>query len=48
MKTFYQVSLFKNGNRSFTGRITAFARPENSAEYEWFDTEYEAKLRNKF
>jgi len=48
MKTFYQVSKFKNGNMVFTGKIQATEKPKNCQKYNWYNTEFEAKEQNKF
>lgn len=48
LKTYYQVSIFKNGNRLFTGKIKSFVKPNNSIDYEWHETIEEAVSRNKF
>lgn len=48
LKTYYQVSIFKNGNRVFTGKIQSFLKPNNSTDYEWYDSREEAINRNKF
>ena len=48
MKTFYQVSKFKNGNRSYTGKIQAIEKPKNCTNYNWYNNEFEAMEQNKF
>ena len=48
MKTFYQVSKFKTGNRSYTGKVQALEKPQNCEKYDWYDNELDAKEQNKF
>lgn len=48
MKTYYQVSKFKNGNKSFTGSIKALNKPDNCINYNWYNSEEEAISQNKF
>lgn len=48
MKTFYQVSKLKNGNKSYTGKIQALVKPQNCENYSWYDNELDAKQQNKF
>mgnify|MGYP000258655776 CR=1 FL=1 len=48
MKTFFQVSKFKNGNRSFTGKIKSKVKPQDCINYDWYSTKAEALEQNKF
>src|SRR5690554_4038268 len=48
MKTYYQVSKFKTGTRSCTGKIQATEKPQNCEKYDWYENEIDAREQNKF